>query len=58
MNQDVDDSVKDTKVDRKDFSAAIAKLLKAEPISKAAISGKVSRDNRSNPRKSPLRGSR
>jgi hypothetical protein len=57
MNQDVSDSIKKTKVDRAEFSAAMAKLLKAPPTSKEEISNKLSGDRRSSRQTKPLRDS-
>ena len=59
MNQDVNESIKDTTVDRAEFSAAITKLLKAPPASKQAIIDRIKYGvRRSSPRTKPLRDSR
>ena len=53
--KDVSESIKNVKVDRGAFGAAITKLLTTPPTSKAAISRKIKFADRRQPLRKPLR---
>jgi hypothetical protein len=54
MKQAASEPVKDVKVDREEFGAAISKLLQTSPISKPAISQRVKLADRRRRYQKPL----
>jgi len=58
MKQEVSESAKNVKVDRKAFGAAITKLLQASPITKPEMSKRVKIAARQRRFLKPLPGSR